>query len=142
MIKEKNYSNQLTPSDIDTEYQNCNFSQQGETDGGSGWQPVRIFPGDDTPRTFIECNLGNAIPPPNSILTRCNTTIIERNRGNADHHHGRMNPVTFTNEPITPAERPHEVSTVDYEITTIASENPALENQIKALNGVLKVRRR
>ncbi len=69
-----------TPSIIDTEYGDCNFSQPAPVDIGDGvFQGIRIFPGDDTPRTFIHCNLVKCEAPPGSIVTRCNTTIVERN---------------------------------------------------------------
>ncbi len=68
--------------------------------------PHRIFPKDDTPRTFINCNLVNAIPPVGSRLRDCNTSIIERNlmTDEIDRHgepvcecivHGRTNPETL-----------------------------------------------
>ena len=31
-----------------------------------------------TPRTFINCNLVNALPPPGSTAPGCNTTIVVR----------------------------------------------------------------
>ena len=40
----------------------------------------RIFPDDDTPRTFVNCNLLNATPPPGSTVTGCNTTIARNER--------------------------------------------------------------
>ena len=109
MISNKNFSGQLTPSEIDTEYSSCNFAQSGETDGLGGWLPTRIFPGDDTPRTFIECNMTNVLPPPGSTLIRCNTHLIEFNRNNADHWHGKLDPVTLTRQLKTPEAIPHTV---------------------------------
>ena len=53
-----NYSGQLTPSDIQDVYENSNFTQP--------LAHTRIFPGDDTPRTFIRCNLKNCDLPPGS----------------------------------------------------------------------------
>lgn len=78
MIKSKNF--QKTPiADIpkDTEYRECNFSRQKCIDVGGVKKGIRLFPGDDTPRTFIGCNLVNCEPPPNSVLQSCNTTIRE-----------------------------------------------------------------
>ena len=76
MTKNKNFSGQETPSIIDTEYEGCNFSQPAPVDSGGGVMVgVRLFPGDDTPRTFTECNMVNCEPPPGSTLTNCNTTI-------------------------------------------------------------------
>ena len=75
MITAKNFSGQLTPAikgqpAIVERYGNCNFTQP---------QPnTRIFPGDDTPREFIECNLVNCIVPAGCKLTRCNTTQVMR----------------------------------------------------------------
>jgi hypothetical protein len=39
---------------------------------------VRLFPGDDTPRTFIDCNLLNCEPPPGSIVQTCNTKLVRK----------------------------------------------------------------
>ena len=89
MIKNKNFSGQETPSIIAGEYRNCNFSQ-----------PVpgtRIFPGDDKPRTFYECNLVNCIPPPGSNLlggTGCNTTQVSRQVEDGTEE------VTIDNKPV------------------------------------------
>lgn len=94
MIKSKNFSGQLTPDIIDDEYHNCNFTQQGEPDGLGRWRPVRIFPGDPTPRTFVECNLINCEVPLGSTLVRCNTSIIEYLPDNEIYIHGRTHPVT------------------------------------------------
>lgn len=77
MTKDKNFSGQATPSIIDTEYRNCNFSVPNCIDVGGKKRGMRLFPGDDTPRTFIDCNLVNCEPPPGSTLTRCNTAIRE-----------------------------------------------------------------
>lgn len=80
MTRNQNFVMQLTPSIIDTEYTHCNFSQQQPVDVGGGvYEGVRIFPGDDTPRTFIECNLGNCEVPPGSTVTRCNTWMRQTN---------------------------------------------------------------
>jgi hypothetical protein len=62
-------------------YKNCNFSIPNCVDDGGHKKGVRLFPGDDTPRTFINCNLINCEPPPNSTLTGCNTAIIDRGVG-------------------------------------------------------------
>lgn len=77
MIKNKNFSNQQTPSIIDTEYHNCNFSQSAPIDKDGKKIGVPIFPGDSTPITFIECNMVNCQPPENATLIRCNTTLRE-----------------------------------------------------------------
>ena len=74
IVERKNFSGQQTPSVIAAEYRGCNFSQPKPESGPVG---VRLFPGDDTPRTFIECNLVNACPPPGSTLVNCNTTLRE-----------------------------------------------------------------
>ena len=73
MISEKNFSNMdpaLIP--VDDQYVRCNFSQEQPASTGP-LAGVRLFPGDDTPRTFTDCNLFNCEPPPGSILVRCNT---------------------------------------------------------------------
>ena len=77
MTKNKNFRGQATPSIIDTEYQSCNFSIPNCLTVLSKKVGMRLFPGDDTPRTFISCNMINCEPPPGSTLVKCNTTIRE-----------------------------------------------------------------
>lgn len=80
MTSRQNFIGQTTPSIVDTEYEECNFAQPQPVDSGGGvYVGVRLFPGDDTPRTFRRCNLCNCEPPPGSTLEQCNTTI-KRNR--------------------------------------------------------------
>ena len=53
------------------EHKNQNLSQQAPG--------TPLWPGDDTPRRFVDCNLTNAVPPPGSVLVgRCNTTQVDR----------------------------------------------------------------
>jgi len=78
MTENKNFSNQAVPSVIDTEYQDCNFAHTNCIDDAGQKKGVRIFPDDDTPRTFIGCNLTNTEPPPGSTMTNCSPTIIEK----------------------------------------------------------------
>ena len=75
MTKDKNFSNQETPLVIDTEYRDCNFMQDNCIEVAGKKQGVRIFPGDDTPRTFIDCNMTNCEPPPGSIVKKANGNI-------------------------------------------------------------------
>lgn len=75
MTKRKNFTDEATPHIVDTEYEDCNFVQPAPVDVGGKMQGVRLFPGDDTPRSFTGCNLVNAEPPPGSTLSRCNTTV-------------------------------------------------------------------
>ncbi len=80
MITGKNYYGQDTPDvDGETEFTRCNFSWPSPVDSGGSWVGVRVFPGDDTPRTFIRCNLVNCEIPPGSTMIRCNKSIIRRN---------------------------------------------------------------
>ncbi len=83
VIERKNFSAQSTPSVIDIVYLRCNFSQTLPDPNvvGDPNEPakVRIFPGDDTPRLFIECNLVNCELPPGSTVVKCNTSIIVPN---------------------------------------------------------------
>ncbi len=78
MTKNKNFRGQATPSVIDTVYENCNFSMNTCIDDGGVKKGVRLFPGDDTLRTFTRCNLTNCEPPPGSTLVKSNTTICGR----------------------------------------------------------------
>lgn len=61
-----------------TVFRNCFFAHPAPVDVEGNLEGVRLFPGDDTPRTFIECNMVNAKPPPGSTVTSCNTAVIER----------------------------------------------------------------
>ena len=77
MTEKQNFQDEDTPRTIDTEYRNCNFSVKVAIDGKEGKEGVRLFPGDDTPRTYIECNLTNRIVPPGSTIINCNQTIAD-----------------------------------------------------------------
>ncbi|MBN2560632.1 MAG: hypothetical protein JXQ75_06855 [Phycisphaerae bacterium] len=77
MTKHKNFAGKTTPAVIDVEYRDCNFSQRRPEERDGKKVGVRLFPGDDTPRTFIRCNLVNCEPPPGSTLVTCNTAIVE-----------------------------------------------------------------
>ena len=77
MTEGKNFSGQPTPSIIDTEYRRCNFSQPAPIDVAGRKRGVRLFPGDDTLRTFVQCNLMNYEPPPGSTVTDCLTVVKE-----------------------------------------------------------------
>lgn len=76
MTENKNFCGQVTPSIIDIEYERCNFAHKNCIDDGQK-KGVRIFPGDDTPRTFRNCNLTNCELPPNSTTVSCTTAILE-----------------------------------------------------------------
>lgn len=83
MIKGRNFSDQITPSVVDVEYQDCNFMQNNCIDVAGEKRAVRIFPGDDTSRIFIDCNMTNCEPPPGSVVKKADGTltggtIIER----------------------------------------------------------------
>lgn len=88
MIKDKNFSNQIVPHRgdvlfIDTKYKDCNFSHSNCFTVFGQKVGHRIFPDDDTSRTFIDCNLTNCEPPPGSIIMKANgqhigPTIVER----------------------------------------------------------------
>lgn len=81
MTSSKNFSGQSTPSIIDDTYYHCNFSQPQpvfyQDDSAHG---VRLFPGDDTPRSFLQCNLTNCEVPPGSTVEECNTAVVSRNQ--------------------------------------------------------------
>ncbi len=111
MTRNRNFVGQVTPSVIDTEYESCNFSQPVPIDLAGLKRGVRLFPGDDTPRTFVRCNLVNAEVPPGSTIVGGNTTMRESNvlTGSDDivvdgetltieHHsnfvHGRFDPAS------------------------------------------------
>lgn len=75
--KGKGFVGQDTPRIIDSTYEQCNFMSRhvNEVDGLK--VGVRLFPSDDTPRTFINCNLINREVPPGSIILGGNTAVIE-----------------------------------------------------------------
>jgi len=151
MTKNKNFSGQETPSIIDTEYESCNFSQ-----------PVpgtQLFPGDDTPRIFIDCNLVNALPPAGSTVRRCNTTQVRRSlevgeevvrvgdrdatvKRYADRILGRLNPETLALEakqrdiPVDPPEGTRDARIRDLEREK--AEQVAKEAEIAERETVLR----
>lgn len=77
-VNSKNYRDIQTPIEVDTEYVGCCFAQSQPVDTEGVKTGVRLFPGDDTPRTFTGCNLVNCELPPGSTLIKCNTTLITR----------------------------------------------------------------
>ena len=79
MISNKNFSRQTNP-DVggETVFERCNFCQPAPVASGDDWVGTRLFPGDDTPRTFTECNLVNCEVPPGSTITKCNVMVIRR----------------------------------------------------------------
>ena len=79
MTRRKNFMNQQTPAIIDQHYEQCNFAQDAPDEWDGKKVGIRLFPGDDTPRTFINCNLINCEPPPGSTVTGCQTILMERN---------------------------------------------------------------
>ena len=81
MTKNKNFSGQSIPSVVDDTYYRCNFSQPQPVvyrDGSA--HGVQLFPGDNTPRTFIECNLSNCKVPPGSTVENCNTAVVSKHQ--------------------------------------------------------------
>ena len=76
MIEHKNFSGQVSP-DVggETEFFRCNFSQPEPVLDGEDYIGVRLFPGDDTPRTFTKCNLVNCEVAAGSTIDGGNTTI-------------------------------------------------------------------
>jgi len=123
MVSDKNFTNQPTPSVIDTEYRNCNFTQHEPVQDGDDWKGVRLFPGDDTPRTFDHCNLMNCELPPGSTVLNgqfpcvkrfsavmsTDTVEIDGEQVEVDRHSdlllGHYNPTTGDYEYLT---EPHE----------------------------------
>ena len=78
MIQGKNFTNwDVKEIPVDDEYRWCNFTQRVPVVVGEKRRGVRLFPGDDTPRSFINCNLCNCEPPPGSKLINCLRVIKE-----------------------------------------------------------------
>lgn len=81
MTRNKNFSGQRTPSIVDNTYHHCNFAQPQPVFHQNGnAHGVRLFPGDDTPRVFIRCNLVNCRVPPGSTVEGCNTAIVSQHQ--------------------------------------------------------------
>lgn len=77
-VVEKNFT--ATPIEeipVDSEYVRCNFARLQPARLNPNPEGHRLFPGDDTPRTFRDCNLFNCETPPGSTLENCNTWIVE-----------------------------------------------------------------
>ena len=60
IIQNKNFVD-IDPADIPKadEYYRCNFSRYQPVLDGATFKGHRLFPGDNTPRTFRSCNLIN-----------------------------------------------------------------------------------
>lgn len=76
MIKGQNFSNTpIQDIPVASLYERCTFARPAPFNTNRGH---RLFPGDDTPRTFVNCNLVNCEPPPGSTLILCNTWVVQR----------------------------------------------------------------
>ncbi len=79
MTERKNFSGQATPGVLLDIYRGYNLSQvlpdPNVVNDPNEPERVRIFPGDDTLRTFIRCNLRNCEVPPGSTIIKCQTSI-------------------------------------------------------------------
>lgn len=117
MISSRNFTNvAVTELPADDEYELCNFTQRVPDTSGANPKGVRLWPGDDTPRTFRNCNLTNCEVPPGSTIIDSNTDIIvfdivshtddividsvvvDSTTYHNYAHHGRFNPETGLNE--------------------------------------------
>ena len=102
----KNYRDGALPP-LQASYTGFAFAFDNSVERAGKRVGQRIFPGDDTPRTFTECNLVNCIVPPGSTIVDCNTSILERNISTARPGrragtlevecliHGHYNPATL-----------------------------------------------
>ena len=79
MISHKNFvAFDIAELPNEFEFEFCNFSRYQPDLSGAQAKGVRLWPGDDRPRTFRNCNLTNCEPPPGSTLIDCNASVIER----------------------------------------------------------------
>ncbi len=79
MIKGKNFMRiDIADIPVDAKYDSCNFGRRNCIDTAGVKTGHRLFPGDDTPRTFIRCNLVNCELPPGSTTTNEKNAILER----------------------------------------------------------------
>ena len=113
MVRLKNFSGLTRPPapyDTETEFEQCNFTQPAPDTSGPDPVGVRLWPGDDTPRTFFRCNLLNCEPPPGSTVTKCLTclktfgingttqkvtvggVVVHTHQNKFDRVHGRRDP--------------------------------------------------
>ncbi len=76
ILRLKNFTNERPIIDAD-QYEHCNFSRPAPVIVNGLRRGVKLWPTDDTPRIFIDCNLINCEPPPGSTITRCNTWMTE-----------------------------------------------------------------
>lgn len=77
-VRLKNFSGLTIPPapyDTETEFLMCNFTQPAPDTSGANPVGIRLWPGDDTPRTFTRCNMLNCEPPPGSTVTKCLTAL-------------------------------------------------------------------
>lgn len=64
----------------ETVFVDCNFAQpMPKVDPNGVVTGVRLFPGDDTPKTFVHCRLVNCELPPGSTTERCGVTLVMSN---------------------------------------------------------------
>lgn len=104
------------PFDQETEFEQCNFAQPAPRPG-TPVRGVRLWPGNNTPRTFRRCNLSNCEPPPGSTIVDCNTALVSRQeetetatidgtvltaRFDRVFYRGRLNPDGTYTRPPTP----------------------------------------
>ncbi len=79
MIKDRNFTGvALANIPVDTIYDSCNFGRPDCIDDAGVKKGHRLFPGYDTPRTFIRCNLTNCELPPGSITSNEKNALLER----------------------------------------------------------------
>ncbi len=78
-IERKNYAGQVAPDTGDVlEFVACNFAHEAPAMQGATAVPVRLWPGDNRPRQFRDCNMVNAAGPDGSTYENCNTAIVSR----------------------------------------------------------------
>ena len=127
MIRNKNFSG-VDPTALpnETQFELCNFAKLAPGTPAPNPTGVRLWPGDNTPRTFVRCNLTNCEPPPGSTLINCNTALVEdgvvtetdiivvdgvevaRTDQTVVRHYGRYNPDTESYDYLgTPYDEPN-----------------------------------
>lgn len=77
VTENKNFSGQRPPSVEDTIYVGCNFSQPQPRLAQGKYVGRRLFPGDNIPRTFVNCLMMNALPPAGSTVQGRKMTIVQ-----------------------------------------------------------------
>jgi len=77
VISGRNFSGQVSPPKAD-KYIACNLGQPDCRREAGKPKGIRLWPNDDTPRSFERCRLTNCELPPGSTTVGCRQAILEK----------------------------------------------------------------